>query len=102
MEQTILLHLEVLLRPCQLLEEKATFAKPVETFRRDTPDLTSWFQCFSIHTTSDFTEKAREFWVYQTMIIGDTKRCGGMGWVIYDSVFRQQIFSFESANFSKI
>ena len=39
---------------------------------------------------------------YQALIIGEARRCGGKGWLMYDVGFRQQISSLEAADFSKL
>ncbi len=35
-------------------------------------------------------------------MIGEARRCGGRGWLLYDDAFRQQMPSFEAVDFSKI
>ncbi len=34
--------------------------------------------------------RVRELWAYQTMVVHEARRCGGKGWQVYDSMFRQQ------------
>ena len=73
--------------------------------RREVPDLMSWLQCFSMYASvicSKYPEKARELWAYQATIISEFRRCGGGGWRLYDSAFRQHISSLESTDFSRI
>ena len=73
--------------------------------RREVPNLWSWLQCYSLFAAilcNKYPEKARELWAYQATIIGEAKRCGGSGWHLYDTAFRQQISSIEKADFSKI
>ena len=73
--------------------------------RREIPDMLSWLQCFSLYAAvvaSKYPEKARELWAYQATLIGEARRCGGRGWLLYDSAFRQQITSFDAVDFSKI
>ena len=36
------------------------------------------------------------------MMISEARRCGGRGWLLYDSAFRQQVVSLESANFGRL
>ena len=35
-------------------------------------------------------------------MITETRRCGGCGWWLYDTTFRQQLTSLETADFSKL
>lgn len=73
--------------------------------RREVPDLMSWLQCFSAYAAvvgSQYPEKAKELWAYQAMIIGEARRCGGRGWALYDSAFRQRVSSLTEVDFSKL
>lgn len=73
--------------------------------RREVPDMLSWLGCFSLYAAvvcSKHPKKARELWAYQAMIISEHRRCGGRGWLLYDSAFRQQISSLDTVDFSKI
>lgn len=73
--------------------------------RRAIPDILSWLQCFGLYAavvTSHYPEKSRELLAYQTMLIAESRRCGGRGWLLYDTAFRQQIVSFDTVNFAKI
>ena len=73
--------------------------------RREVPDLMSWLQCFSSYAAvvcSKYPEKAREMWAYQAMMISEFRRCGGRGWRLYDTAFRQHATSLESTDFSRI
>lgn len=73
--------------------------------RREVPDFESWLQCFSAYAAvvgSRYPQKCRELWAYQAMMISEHRKCGGRGWLLYDSAFRQQIASLESTDFSKI
>ena len=66
----------------------------VSRSRREVPDLLSWVQCFSIYTAvmaSAFPERVHKLLAYQTLIIREARRCGGKGWLAYDSFFRQQM-----------
>ena len=74
-------------------------------YRREVPDMLSWLNCFSLYAaviTSKYPHKARELWAYQAMMVSEQRRCGGRGWLLYDSGFRQQLTSVEAADFSKI
>jgi hypothetical protein len=72
---------------------------------RDVPDVMSWAQCFSHFAaiiTQKYPRKAKELWAYQSTIIGEARRCGGKGWLLYDRAFRQQIPSIEEADFGRL
>ena len=74
-------------------------------YRREVPDMLSWLNCFSLYAaviTSKYPHKTRELWAYQAMMVSEQRRCGGRGWLLYDSGFRQQLSSVEAADFSKI
>ena len=73
--------------------------------RREVPDLMSWLQCFSLYAAvvcNKYPEKAREMWAYQALMISEFRRCGGRGWQLYDTAFRQHAASLELTDFSKI
>lgn len=73
--------------------------------RREVPDILSWLHCFSLYAAvvgSRYPEKSRELLAYQAMLIGEHRRCGGRGWLLYDTAFRQQIVSLETTDFSKL
>ena len=73
--------------------------------RREVPDILSWVQCYSMYAAvicNKYPEKARELWAYQATLIGEHRRCGGRGWLLYDSAFRQHVSSLESTDFSRI
>jgi len=73
--------------------------------RREVPDIESWLQCFSAYAAvvcAKFPRKARELWAYQAFIIAEHRKCGGRGWLLYDSAFRQQIASLDEADFSRV
>ena len=61
--------------------------------RREIPDLISWVQCFGTYmavVALKHPEKVRQMLAYQTMIVRESRRCGGRGWLSYDTMFRQQ------------
>ncbi len=73
--------------------------------RRELPDFESWLQCFSSYAAlvcQMYPQKARELWAYQAMMVSEHRKCGGRGWLLYDSAFRQQITSLKEVDFSKI
>ena len=73
--------------------------------RREVPDFESWLQCFSAYAAvvcSKYPHKARELWAYQAFMIAEHRKCGGRGWTLYNSAFRQQLASLEAADFSKV
>ena len=73
--------------------------------RREIPDLLSWLHCFSLYAAvvcERYPNKARELWAYQALIVSEHRRCGGRGWLLYDSAFRQQVRSLEDTDFSQV
>ena len=46
-------------------------------------------------------EKVKEMWAYQTTMIGEARQCGGRGWTLYDSAFRQRVASLTEVDFSR-
>lgn len=73
--------------------------------RREVPDFESWLQCFSAYAAvvcNKYPHKGKELWAYQAMMISEHRKCGGRGWLLYDSAFRQQIASLEAVDFSRI
>ena len=83
---------------------RSSFAQP-PCYKREVPDMLSWLKCFSLYAaaiTSKYPHKARELWAYQALMVSEQRRCGGRGWLLYDSGFRQQITSLEATDFSKI
>ena len=67
------------------------------------PDLLSWVQCFGTYVaivTSKKPEKMRQLLAYQTLIVREARRCGGKGWLAYDSYFRQQAVGDDKADWS--
>ena len=40
--------------------------------------------------------------IYQALMIAEHRKCGGRGWLLYDSAFRQQIVSLETTDFSRL
>ena len=61
--------------------------------RREIPDFLSWLQCFGIYASvvaSKQPETFQQLMAYQTLMIQEAWRCGGTGWMAYDSMFRQQ------------
>ena len=68
--------------------------------RREIPDFESWLQCFSSYTAvvgSKYPHKCKELWAYQSFMTAEHRKCGGRGWLLYDSTFRQQMPSLEEA-----
>ena len=73
--------------------------------RREVPDLLSWLQCYGMYAAvvcSQHPEKVKEMWAYQTTMIGEARRCGGRGWALYDSAFRQRVASLTEVDFSRL
>ena len=75
------------------------------TCRREVPDFDSWLQCFSLYAAvvcAKYPQKARELWAYQALMLAEYRKCGGRGWLLYDSAFLQQITDLEAVDFSKV
>ena len=73
--------------------------------RREIPDFLSWLYCFSLYVAvvcSKYPAKAKDLWAYQAMMVTEQQKCGGRGWLLYDSAFRQQIVSLEEAKFATL
>ena len=73
--------------------------------RREVPDFDTWLQCFSMYAVvicSKYPGKAKDLWAYQAFMVTEYRKCGGRGWLIYDSLFRQQLPSIEAAEFGRI
>ena len=73
--------------------------------RREIPDLLSWVQCFGTYiavVTSKCPEQVRHLLAYLTLIVWEACRCGGRGWLAYDSYFSQQVVGDDSADWSKL
>ena len=73
--------------------------------RREMPDFESWLQSFSAYAAvicSRYPHKGKELWAYQATMIAEHRKCGGRGWLLYDTAFRQQITSLEATDFSRI
>ncbi len=73
--------------------------------RREIPDMLSWLQCFSLYAAvvgSRYPEKSQDLLAYQALMIGEHRRCGGRGWLLYDAAFRQQITSLEAVRFAHL
>lgn len=75
------------------------------TKKREIPDLLSWVSCFGAYAavlTAKYPEISRQLWAYQTMIVREACRCGGNGWLAYDTYFRQQVAGDASADWSRL
>ena len=100
--------------------------------RCEIPNLLSWVQCFGSYmgvVNSRHPEKIKQLLVYQTLIVREaplskiqllnlellpqmvpspsplspsTARCGGCGWLAYDSMFRQQAAGNPSVDWSRL
>ena len=78
------------------------------TGRREVPDVMSWLHSFSLYAAimwERHPQKVKEMWAYQATMIAEARRCGGRGWLLYDSAFRQQAAastSMDKVDFSRI
>ena len=71
---------------------------------REIPDLLNWVSCFGVYAAvlmSKHPGKRRQPFAYQTMIVWEAIRCGGNGWVHYDS-FQQQVAGKVDADWSEL
>ena len=73
--------------------------------RREIPDILSWLQCFGIYISvmaSKFPERVPNMLAYQTTLVREARRCGGSGWMAYDTAFRQQAATDPHCDWSKL
>ena len=73
--------------------------------QREIPDILSWVSCFGVYMavlTSKYPEMTRQLLAYQTLIVREARRCGGNGWLAYDTYFRQQVAGDPSADWSSL
>ena len=73
--------------------------------RREIPDILSWLQCFGIYISvmaSKFPERVPNMLAYQTTLVREARRCGGNGWMAYDTAFRQQAATDPHCDWSKL
>jgi len=87
------------------LAESEGIANVKQSGRREIPDVLSWLHCFSLYAAvlcTRYPDKAKQLWAYQALMITETRRCGGRGWRLYDTTFRQQLTSLETADFAKL
>ena len=71
--------------------------------QREVPDILRWLHRFSMFVaivSTKYPQKAKELWAYQAIMISEARRCGGRGWSLYDAAFQQQIFSYESGQWT--
>ena len=97
-------NLEAQRRASAVAQPGATGASNAKS-RREVPDLISWVQCFGTYMaviTSQFPHRIKELLAYQTLIVREARRCGGRGWLAYDSHFRQQVVGNEAADWSRL
>ena len=93
------------LRRGTLTGPSATDAPPAKRPRREVPDLLSWVQCFDTFmavVASKKPEKLRQLLAYQILMVREARRCGGRGWLAYDTMFRQQVAGDDTADWSKL
>ena len=72
---------------------------------REVPDILSYLHCFNLYAAivcCNHPTKAKQLWAYQAMMIDEARRCGGRVWLLYGTVFCQQIASLEAADFARI
>ena len=82
-----------------------TLSTPACIRRREIPDLLSWVSCFGVYMAvlcSKHPGMIKQLLAYQTTIIREARRCGGNGWLQYDSFFRQQVAGNPDADWSSL
>ncbi len=87
------------------LSDQLTVPHQPRRNRREVPDLLSWVQCFGTYMaviTAKHPERIRQLLAYQTLVVREARRCGGRGWLAYDSMFRQQVAGNTEADWSKL
>ena len=52
--------------------------------------------------TSAQPTRSKELLAYQTLIVREARRCGGRGWLAYDTMFRQQAAGNPEVDWSKL
>ena len=70
------------------LQDTSPASASVSRFCREVLDLLNWVQCFGIYTAvvaSAFPERVQKLLAYLTLIVQESRRCGGKGWLSYDS-----------------
>ena len=73
--------------------------------RREIPDLLSWVQCFGTYLAviaTKYPDRLRQLLAYQTLVVREARRCGGRGWLAYDTMFRQQVVGDQQVDWSKL
>ena len=61
--------------------------------RREVPDFLSWVQCFGVFASivaAKHPERFKALMAYQTLMVREARRYGGLGLLTYDTMFRQQ------------
>ena len=87
------------------LPEATSSSTEPKRSRREVPDLLSWVQCFGTYVaivTSHQPVRIKQLLAYQTFIVREARRCGGRGWLAYDSLFRQQAAGNPAVDWSKL
>ena len=73
--------------------------------RREIPDILSWLQCFGVFAgvvASKHPDRVPQLLAYQTTIVREARRCGGVGWQAYDTMFRQHAATNAFVDWSKL
>ena len=90
-------------RRCLAESGSGTSSLATRPTHREVPDLMSWLYCFNLYAAAvgaKYPNKGKDMFAYQALMIGEVRRCGGKGWLMYDVGFRQYISSWEKADFS--
>ncbi len=90
---TELLRDNIMMGRRQSLESTAYLGGGAQPSLREVPDLLSWIACFGMYASvvaPKLPQRVGELWAYQAMVVREARHCGGKGWQVYDSMFRQQ------------
>ena len=73
--------------------------------RREVPDILSWAQCFGVYigiVAEKQPHRVRQLLAYQATVLREARRCGGLGWRGYDSMFRQLAATDDAIDWSRL
>ena len=84
-------------------QSASTTGQSTRNRRREIPDLLSWVSCFGVYMavlTGKHPQMIKPLLAYQRMIVREARRCGGNGWLAYDTYFRHQVAGDPEADWS--
>ena len=89
----------------QYEEEAPRCSNELRKPRREVPDFLSWVQCFGVFASivaAKHPERFKALMAYQTLMVREARRCGGLGWLTYDTMFRQQAANSTGVDWTKL